>query len=67
MAYYVYVNKDCTKCGNNVTQIVWYDKQDKKIQIKFYWRNCPVCKGFLTKPTIEEMKENPYFRSENSL
>jgi hypothetical protein len=57
----LFLHRNCQKCKNTVTQLVFYEEENEELRIISYWKNCLVCNADLTAPTIEEIQNNPYF------
>jgi hypothetical protein len=52
----IWVDRDCSSCGQTVAQIVFFEAKEKEIEILAYRVNCPFCLKFLEEPTPEEVK-----------
>jgi hypothetical protein len=52
----IWVDRDCSSCGQTVAQIVFFEAKEKEIEILAYRVNCPFCLKFLEEPTPEEVR-----------
>lgn len=62
----VYIERVCSKCGMTVKQSVSYHEEDGRIVMDLWRSNCPICKGFLKKPTVGEIRRAIILESEKA-